>query len=335
VFPAGSPVPTASNLNFAAGQTVANMVIVPVGTSGQISVYNDAGLTHVIVDVLGWFGDGAGYAGFSPARLLDSRLGAPTVDGLFAGGGQLGSASVMNVTVLGRGGVPAAGVGAVAVNVTAAEPCATSFITAYPSGASRPTASNLNFTAARTVANMVIVPVGTNGQISIYNDAGQTHVVVDVLGWFAGTPIAGPEPVSTAGVGCPSPYSPSPYSVVSRECAALTNEHRAAAGLAPLTVNLAINAAAEGHSQYQASINTMTHGANPGARITAAGFSWGAWGENVAAGQSSCALVVAAWMNSPGHRANILNPTFTHIGLGVATAASGYQFWTMDLAASA
>lgn len=333
VYPGGSSLPTASNVNFNAGQTVANMVIVPVGSDGRISLFNSAGFSHVLVDVLGWFASGTGFTGLSPARLLDTRFGSGTIDGQFAGGAQLGPASVLNLSVLGRGGVPATGVGAVAVNITATQPCAGSFITAYPSGALRPTASNLNFSAGQTVANIVIVPVGSNGQISLYNDTGQTHLIVDVQGWFAGTPIAGSQPTSTASLGCQPPAAS--VSSVSLECTALTNAHRAAAGLAPLSISPAINVAAEGHSQYQASINTMTHGTNPGARITAAGFKWGAWGENVAAGQSSCALVVGAWMNSPGHRANILNPTFTHIGVAVVIAPSGYQFWTMDLAAAA
>ena len=333
VYPEGSARPNASNLNFSAGQTIANMVIVPVGASGQISLYNYTGQTDLLVDVLGWFASGAGYNGSSPARLLDTRVGGATVDGQFAGSGAVGPVSVLNLTVLGRGGVPASGVGAVAINLTASQPCASSFITAYPSGTLRPNASNLNFGAGQTVANMVIVPVGSNGQISLYNEAGETHLIVDVLGWIAGTPIAGSQPISSASIGCQSPSAS--VTAVSSECTALTNAHRAAAGLAPLLISPAINAAAEGHSQYQASINQMTHGTNPGARITAAGFAWGTWGENVAAGQSSCALVVGAWMNSSGHRANILNPAFTHIGIAVVVAPSGYQYWTMDLAAPA
>ena len=185
VYPSGSTRPIASNLNFVAGQTIANMVIVPVGVGGQISFYNKAGQTHVIVDVLGWFGSGAGYSSFTSARLLDTRSSGVTIDGQFAGGGQVGATSVLNLTMLGRGGVPSSGVAAVAINVTATSPSASSFLTVYPAGATRPSASNLNFVAGQTIANMVIVPVGVGGQISLYNSAGQTQVVTDVLGWFA------------------------------------------------------------------------------------------------------------------------------------------------------
>ncbi len=142
----------------------------------------------------------------------------------------------------------------------------------------------------------------------------------------------------------PTPTQPAPSasgqgvsSAVSIECATLTNAHRAAAGLAALNVNAQLNSAAEGHSAYQASITTMTHdgpgGSSAGSRITNAGYTWGAWGENVAYGQADCSAVIAAWMASSGHRANILNPTFTSIGIAVAIGSNGYRYWTMVLAA--
>lgn len=85
---------------------------------------------------------------------------------------------------MGRGGVPATGVGAVALNVTATNPTRSSFLTVWPSGAGRPTASNLNFVAGQTMPNMVIAKVRTGGQVSIDNNTGNVDVVVDVLGWF-------------------------------------------------------------------------------------------------------------------------------------------------------
>ena len=83
----------------------------------------------------------------------------------------------------------------------------------------------------------------------------------------------------------------------------------------------------------------MTHdgadGSSAGDRISAQGFSWSLWGENVAAGQPDCASVVGAWMGSDGHRANILNPALTSIGVGAVTGANGVVYWTMDFAAAA
>ncbi len=183
-FPAGSDRPTASNLNMTSGQTVANMVIVPVGTGGQISLFNFAGSTHVIADVLGWFPTGS-VTGLTPARLLDTRADGVTIDGAFQREGAVGPNTVKNLTVAGRGLVPAgATAGAVALNVTATEPTGNSYITVFPAGSTQPTASNLNVVPGQTVPNMVIVPLGAAGQISLYNQSGNTHLVVDVLAWF-------------------------------------------------------------------------------------------------------------------------------------------------------
>ena len=117
----------------------------------------------------------------------------------------------------------------------------------------------------------------------------------------------------------------------------LTNQARAAAGLAPVSEDARLDAAAVAQSVDQAAARVMSHdgtnGSTPGTRITAAGYRWRTWGENVAAGQQTAALVVDAWMNSPGHRANILNPAFTSIGVGSVASVDGILFWTMDLAA--
>ena len=185
VWPTGQPRPNASNLNFAAGQTVPNMVIVPVGAGGQVSIFNETGATDVLVDVLGWFPIGASFTGLTPARLLDSRTpSGGTVDGAFNGIGQLSGGTVFDLPVAGRGGVPASGAGSVALNVTVARPSATSFLSVWPTGQPRPNASNLNFTPGQTVPNMVIVPIGADGRISLFNETGSTDLLVDVLGWF-------------------------------------------------------------------------------------------------------------------------------------------------------
>lgn len=93
--------------------------------------------------------------------------------------------ATLPLQVTGRGGVPASGVAAVALNVTSVNPSATSYLTAWPAGVARPLASNLNLTANRTVANMVFVKVGADGVVNLYNAAGRTDVVVDVAGWYA------------------------------------------------------------------------------------------------------------------------------------------------------
>lgn len=185
VWPSGEPRPTASNLNMSAGQTIPNLVVVPVGADGRVAVFNEAGRVDVLVDVLGWMPAGPLFSGLTPARLLDTRPGGSTVDGLGLGEGTFGPGAARRLQILGRGGVPAAGVGSVALNVTVTGPTADSYLTVWPSQATQPTASNLNWVAGDTFPNMVIVPVGPDGKVSIYNEAGRADVIVDVLGWFS------------------------------------------------------------------------------------------------------------------------------------------------------
>ncbi len=136
---------------------------------------------------------------------------------------------------------------------------------------------------------------------------------------------------------CAAPSVSAPLDI-SYQCTDLVNGARAEAGLAAVTVVGEINLAAEGHSTDQAKKQKMTHtgsnGSNAGQRIDGHGFAWSTWAENVAAGQAGCSAVVNAWMNSEGHRANILNPAMTSIGVGAATGANGVIYWTMDLAAA-
>jgi outer membrane protein assembly factor BamB len=174
-WPAGVARPLASNLNFVAGQTVPNLVLVKVGAGGRINLYNSAGTAHVIADVEGWFGDGADstFTALPPARILDTRTAAKP-----------GPASVVELQVTGVGGVPATGVSAVVLNVTVTEPTAGSFLTGWPAGEARPLASNLNYVAGLTVPNLVVVKVGDGGKVSLYNYDGRVHVIADVAGWY-------------------------------------------------------------------------------------------------------------------------------------------------------
>jgi alpha-tubulin suppressor-like RCC1 family protein len=185
VWPTGGARPNASTLNAVEGQTAANSIIVGVGDNGSVSLYNDAGNSFLIADVAGWFAAGGGFAPTTPARLLDTRTGGGTIDGTGAGIGAVGTNSAIALRVTGRGGVPADGVAAVALNVTATEPTATSYVTVWPTGAARPNASNLNVTAGATVANLVVVGAGAGGEVSLYNESGQTDLLVDVVGWFS------------------------------------------------------------------------------------------------------------------------------------------------------
>jgi hypothetical protein len=137
---------------------------------------------------MGWFPTTSELTPLEPARVLDTRSGASTTDGLFAGGGALGTGGSVDVTMLARGGVPASGVGAVVLNVTVTAPTAAGNLRVWPSETALPMASNLNFVPGQTIPNLVIAKLGANGKVSIYNSAGSTQVVADVVGWFPATP---------------------------------------------------------------------------------------------------------------------------------------------------
>jgi hypothetical protein len=167
-------MPVASSLNFVPGDIIANAVIIGVGADGTISLFNFSGDTDVLVDVTGWFS--SGFTGVTPYRALDTRN-----PGVFA----FAPGQSRNLKVAGVGGVPATGVGAVAMNVTATQPTETGFLTIWRSGRLMPEASSLNFVAGQTVPNAVISDVSAEGEVTIHNPFGSTHVLVDITGWFS------------------------------------------------------------------------------------------------------------------------------------------------------
>lgn len=178
LFASGTSRPLASSINFGPGQTVANKVVVPLGVGWGVDIYNDQGDTHVVVDVEGWFGfpgsaPGVPYHPLTPTRILDTR---ETV--------AVPANGTLTLPVTGVGGVPATGVSAVVLNVAVTQPTALGFLTVYPSGEAQPLASSLNFAAGQTVSNAVVAKVGAGGTVKIYNSHGDTHIVVDMQGWF-------------------------------------------------------------------------------------------------------------------------------------------------------
>jgi hypothetical protein len=75
-------------------------------------------------------------------------------------------------------------VSAVVLNITGTEPTDGTYLTVWPTGQTRPTASNINLGPGETAPNLVVAKVGANGKVSIYNARGNTHVIVDVAGWY-------------------------------------------------------------------------------------------------------------------------------------------------------
>lgn len=182
LWPAGEPRPTASNLNWQPGWTVANAVTVKVGRVGEVSVANGQGAVDVVLDVVGYYRRdvGAGYTPLAPRRVLDSRRDGPAVG---AHRTPWAPGTTRQVRLGGVGGVPADAV-AVVVNATATNTTAGSFLTVWPAGRDRPLASSLNWQPGWSIANAVTVELGDDGAVDIYNNLGHTDVVLDVVGYF-------------------------------------------------------------------------------------------------------------------------------------------------------
>ena len=180
IWPAGSPTPLVSNLNWQPGWTIPNAVTVKVGANDQISVYNNNGSANVIIDVVGYFDAGTGdeFHPLTPSRIQDSRSGSKV--GLYSS--PWGSGITRPVPVTATGGVPVEAA-AVLLNTTVTGTTASSNLRIWPSGP-LPTVSSLNWQPGWTIANAVTAKVGGTGQVNIYNNNGNTDVIADVAGWY-------------------------------------------------------------------------------------------------------------------------------------------------------
>ena len=184
VRPAGTLFASTSNVNFRAYETAANRVIVGVGSGGKVSIRNGAGSVQVVVDVEGWFSDASApagstgrYVGILPARILDTRSGLGGLRTLAPG------QTLFTVTV--PGAIAAAGASSVIVNLTATNGTAPSdFLAVYPGNLTYPGTSDLNFVAGDNRANHAVVRLGPNGQVALYNPAGQVDAILDLSGYY-------------------------------------------------------------------------------------------------------------------------------------------------------
>ncbi len=186
VWPADVGVPPdASMLNFAAGETRAASTTVGVSPDGKVRIYNNAGWTNVIADVVGYFTPqtqtGGGHHTLAPTRVLDTRsaIGVPGTSPLNAG-------TSIPVTLTAVGGVPAATqVAAVVLNLTVANPSAATHIRAWANTSTTPPSTSvINVGAGQDTANLAIVPVAPDGSIRLFNNSGTAHLIADVVGWY-------------------------------------------------------------------------------------------------------------------------------------------------------
>jgi hypothetical protein len=193
VWPAGTPRPEVSSLNVGStGGTIANLVTVPVSSSGAVSLFSEAG-THLVVDLVGYYApvatpvSGGRFRPVAPVRALDTRaLGAD-------------APPVVDLDVRSVPGLPAAGVSAIVANLTATGSTSAGFVTLWPRTAgAQPATSNLNLDAAQqTRANQVIVAVG-DGTIRLATASG-AHLIMDIVGYMTD----GAAPVASSGLFVP------------------------------------------------------------------------------------------------------------------------------------
>jgi hypothetical protein len=198
-FAGGGSRPTASNLNVNANVALPNRVIVPVTCAAgacSVSIWNSIGKVNIAVDVDGWFSaSGAQFTALTPpARVCNTINGNPS-DGGGNGGclkAVVGPGHTLNINVAGIDGVPvqtghAGSPVAIVANVTAVIPTSSTFITVFPGplGSALPTASDLNVAKGATATNLVVVAVGSDGSISLFNDLGNVNLIVDILGYYS------------------------------------------------------------------------------------------------------------------------------------------------------
>lgn len=180
----GEPRPLASNLNYEMKQDRANLALVQVATNGTISLFNGAtfGSVDLVVDVTGYFVGGGipavdgAFIPSTPFRVFDSR---------YPGGAPAGALTTSKIQIFPPNDPTFAFFKAVVVNVTAVQPESPGYLTTYDGVGPLPSVSSSNFVPKHDVAGAVILPVATDGTISIYNGSyGNVDLVVDVSGFF-------------------------------------------------------------------------------------------------------------------------------------------------------
>ena len=203
VYPCGTR-PTTSSLNVTAGQTISNAVITKLSAAGNVCIYTQQP-ADLVVDVFAVMPDAAVSSLASPARLLDTRAGQPTIDGQFSGVGALKVATVITLPVAGRGGLGPTAKSAV-LNVTAVGAAGAGYLTVWPCDQPMPSTSNVNYTKGAAIPNAVITALSASGQACIYS-SNATDVVVDVFGRLdpaAFAPLAQPARLMDTRAGYPT-----------------------------------------------------------------------------------------------------------------------------------
>ncbi|MET3806567.1 hypothetical protein ABIB25_003583 [Nakamurella sp. UYEF19] len=184
----GSPVPLASTLNYLPNQDRANLALMEIGTDGTISLFNGSNTpVDLLADVTGYFVGGTPatdgtFIPSTPFRVFDSRG---------TGGRPAGALTISKIPIFPANDPTFSVFKAVVVNVTAVQPQASGFLTTWEGNTQLPSVSSSNFQPKQDVAGSIILPVNTDGTISIYNGSyGNVDYVVDVTGFFFTLPTA-------------------------------------------------------------------------------------------------------------------------------------------------
>jgi hypothetical protein len=204
-FPAGTPLPVASNLNVQARTNQANLVVVPLGSGGKVSIYNSLGTINLLLDVQGYFAPPSGtspsglFHPIPPLRICDTRRGTGTECSGINADAPLGPGQWLKVILSGTPpgapsgtpSVPSNGTAAsVAFNLGAVSGTSDTFLAITPPNSSdacpsgTPSASNLNVNARTNLDNRVVSPIGPQQDVCIYNSLGSINLTIDVNGWF-------------------------------------------------------------------------------------------------------------------------------------------------------
>ena len=181
VAPAGATTES-SSLNVDAGQTRTNLVTVPVGAGGSVTFTTEAGSASVVADAVGYY-DGDAVSGLRfhpvrPTRVLDSRVGT----GGYATPWTAGLTRPVPVVAATPGYVPVA----IAANLTVTDATEMSLLSLLRDTVYPPESSTLVFEAGQTVASGAATGVNVDGTVSIFNQLGSAHVILDVTGYFSG-----------------------------------------------------------------------------------------------------------------------------------------------------
>lgn len=253
VYPttAANTPPVVSNLNLTPGQTAAVQVQVRLGTGAQsaggsqVTIYNRAGTTHAVVDVVGYFqasgpsGPTTGtYHPVPPQRIVDTRSGSQHVGTC----NTLAANGTCEVDATANGSPVPAGATAVVLNVTGITPTATTYLKLYAAGGSVPAVSNLNLAAGQIRANLATVKLGTGNSFVVSNHFGATNVAVDVAGWY-----------DADGSGSSYYPTPTPIRILDTRNATKT----AYGSVSPIGSNTAINALASGYITTHAGLGYL------------------------------------------------------------------------------